>query len=340
MSLIEKAAKRLAELRQAGVAFPDVDIAHTADEDARRVKAERVPIPEAIVRRRETSELRSSKSVDIEARDATDITPKRGGPGDELQHPLRRIELDLMRLWQQGYLHPESPESALAQEFRAIKRPIIRNATDKSGVKVANGNLVMVTSALPGEGKTYVAINLAISIAMEVDHKVILVDGDVANPSLGTVLGIPSSPGLLDLLIRDDLHIADALIQTNIEGIAVLPSGQRDRRATELLASEKMGWLLRAITQRYPDRIVIFDSPPLLLTSEAPVLAARMGQVIMAVCADSTTEQVVKQALTLIEPCDVVMLLLNKAAETDLGSYGYYGSYGSYYGNYGNDRPS
>jgi receptor protein-tyrosine kinase len=327
MSLIEKAAKRLAELQRAGVKLPGDEGAGAPAAEPPRAAAERVPIPEAAVRKSGASDLRSPPA-ELKARADSDVTaPPIGEPGAEQAHPIRRIDLDLARLEREGVLNPEKPESALAQEFRAIKRPIIRNATGRSGLKVANGNLVMVTSAMPKEGKTYVATNLAISIAMEVDHKVLLVDGDFANPTLSRVLRMPSSPGLLDLLIRDDLQITDALLQTNIEGLTVLPSGQRDRRATELIASERMGRLLHEITQRYPERIIIFDSPPLLPTSEAPVLAAQMGQVIMTVAADSTTAHAVRQALALLDRCDVVMMLLNRAGKTDLGSYhGYYGS--------------
>lgn len=330
MSLIEKAAKRLAELQRSGVQLSSDESALASAEKSPQAAAERVPLPEAAVRKRGASDL-WSKPADPEARAPAGTAAQIAVPGNEPEHALRRIDLDLVRLEQQGFLHPEKPESALAQEFRAIKRPIIRNATGRSGLKIANGNLVMVTSAIPKEGKTYVATNLAISIAMEVDHKVLLVDGDFANPALARLLRIPSSPGLLDLLIRDDLEITDVLLQTNIEGLTVLPSGQRDRRATELIASERMGRLLHEITQRYPDRIVIFDSPPLLPTSEAPVLAAQMGQVIMTVAADSTSAHSVKLALALLERCDVVMMLLNQARKTPLGSY---------YGYYGYDSPS
>lgn len=329
MSLIEKAAKRLAELQRAGVKLPGDESAPASVGESPRASVERVPTPEAAVRKRGTSDLRSRPTVQ-ETRSAEDATAQIAIPGDEPEHSLRRIDLDLARLEQQGFLHPEKPWSSLAHEFRAIKRPIIRNATGKSGLKVANGNLVMVTSAMPKEGKTYVAINLAISIATEVDHKVLLVDGDFANPALSRELRIPSSPGLLDLLIRDDLQITDALLQTNIEGLTVLPSGQPDRRATEFIASERMGRLLHEIMQRYPNRIVIFDSPPLLPTSEAPVLAAQMGQVIMTVAADSTTEHSAKQALALIERCEVVLMLLNKATTSSTAAY---------YGYYGDDDP-
>ncbi len=181
MSLIEKAARRLAELQRAGVKLPGDDGAGTSAEEPSRAAAERVPIPEAAVRKRGAGDLKS-KPAEQNARARGDATAQIDGPADDQGHSIRRIDLDLVRLEQEGVLHPEKPESALAQEFRVIKRPIIRNATGKSGMRVANGNLVMVTSALPREGKTYVATNLAISIAMEVDHTVLLVDGDVAHP--------------------------------------------------------------------------------------------------------------------------------------------------------------
>ena len=180
---------------------------------------------------------------------------------------------------------------------------------------------MLVTSSLPGEGKTFTAINLAISMAMEYDHTVLLVDGDVAHPALPGLLNMPQSPGLLDLLIRDDLDIADALQQTNIEKLTVLPAGSRHRRATELLASEKMATLLHELASRYPDRIIIFDSPPLLATTEARVISTHMGQIVMVVAADSTAQHTVRQALATIENCEVVLMMLNKAAKTDVGSY-------------------
>ena len=122
---------------------------------------------------------------------------------------------------------------------------------------------------------------------MEFDTTVLLVDGDVAHPMIPDVLDVPGEPGLLDLLTRDDLDVADALVRTNVDKLVVLPAGSRQRRATELLASEQMAALLRELASRYPDRIIIFDSPPLLPTTEARVLATHMGQIIMVVAADA-----------------------------------------------------
>ena len=183
----------------------------------------------------------------------------------------------------------------------------------------------MVTSAMPGEGKTFIAANLAISIAMEYDHSVLLVDGDVAHPSLPKVLGLPQKAGLLDLLTHDDLHPDDVVLTTNLERLSFLPAGTRHRRATELLASERMSSLLQRLVSSDPDRIIIFDSPPLLATTEARILATYMGQVVMVVAADATSRHVVNQALTTIEQCEVVLMLLNKATGAEGSSYyGYY----------------
>jgi Mrp family chromosome partitioning ATPase len=145
-------------------------------------------------------------------------------------HPMSRVELDLERLRALGFITPDAPLNQIADEFRVVKRPIIRNALGKEGIRVKNGNLVMVTSALPGEGKTFTSLNLALSIALEYDNTVLLVDGDVAHPTMPSLLGAPNSPGLLDLLTRDDVDVADALVKTNVEKLSLLPAGSRHRR--------------------------------------------------------------------------------------------------------------
>ena len=137
---------------------------------------------------------------------------------------------------------------------------------------------------------------------------------------------MPRGPGLLDLLTRDDVDVGDTLIRTNVAKLTIMPAGTRHPRATELLASEQMAGLLRELGSRYHDRIIIFDSPPLLATTEARVMASHMGQIVMVVSADQTTQHAVKTALTTIESCEVVLMMLNKASRTEVGTYyGYYG---------------
>ncbi|HSV20301.1 MAG TPA: XrtA-associated tyrosine autokinase [Casimicrobiaceae bacterium] len=311
MSLIEQAARRLEELRRAGADIPEG--AAPADTPLRDGPS----APEAFMRA-----IESDPGI---LRTAPLVAP-RPGRAPARTVPQQHIDIDLKRLHALGFVTPDAPMNQIADEFRVIKRPIIRNALGKEGIRVKNGNLVMVTSALPGEGKTFTSLNLALSVALEYDNTVLLVDGDVAHPTLPALLGAPHSPGLLDLLTRDDVDVADALVKTNVEKLSLLPAGSRHRRSTELLASEQMASLLRELATRYSDRIIIFDSPPLLATTEARVLASLMGQIVMVVAADSTSQHAVTQALATIESCEIVLMMLNKASRTDVGTY--YGQYG------------
>ena len=233
--------------------------------------------------------------------------------------------INLAKLRQLGIVTPDTDKTQIAEEFRIIKRPLITNAFNQGAGAIRNGNLIMVTSALAGEGKTFSAINLAMSIAMEMDHTVLLIDAEVARPTLPSYFGLKAEKGLLDVLLDDKLELADVMIKTNIEKLSILTAGKKSRHATELLASQSMSALLKEIAQRYSDRIVIFDSPPLLLTSEARVLASQMGQIVLVVEAEKTPQQTVKEALRQIESCDVVNLIYNKASSFPGGEYyGYY----------------
>ena len=239
--------------------------------------------------------------------------------------PPRYVDINLARLHQMGMVTQDGGRTTAAEDFRIIKRPLLRNALEAVGQGRHNGNLVVVTSALPGEGKTFCAINLAMSIAMEKDHTVLLVDADVARPSVLRVLGLPAAPGLMDILLDDAMGLADVILRTNIPSLSLLPAGRNNKHATELLASQAMSLLLADIASRYPERIVIFDSPPLLLTSEANVLAAQMGQVVMVIESDRTTQRDVREALRRLENCPRVDLICNKAhAFAGADYYGYY----------------
>lgn len=241
-----------------------------------------------------------------------------------------QITISNHKLKQMGMISIDGERSQIAEEYRLIKRPLLMNAFGQGAAPVRNGNMIMVTSSLPGEGKTFCSINLAISIAMEFDRTVLLVDADVAKPSVLRYLGVKAERGLLDVLRDEKLNIGDVLIKTNVENLSILPAGRTYKQATELLASEAMTSLIREIANRYPDRIVIFDSPPLLATSEASVLASHMGQIVMVIEAEKTPQEAVKEAIARIETvCDVIGTVLNKATPI-LGTDYYYGNYGSY----------
>lgn len=232
-------------------------------------------------------------------------------------------EINLARLQQLGMVTPDGARSSVAEDFRIVKRPLLRHA--RAAGADAQGNLIVVTSALSGEGKTYCAVNLAMSIAMELDITVLLVDADVARPSVLKTLGLAAAPGLMDILLDDELGLADVIMRSNVDGLSILPAGRSNKHATELLASQAMRLLLAEIANRYADRIVIFDSPPLLLTTEASVLAGQMGQVLMVVEAETTTQRAVKDALRQIEGCKHINLIYNKTRSFSGNEYyGYY----------------
>jgi receptor protein-tyrosine kinase len=205
----------------------------------------------------------------------------------------------------------------MSESFRQIKRPLLMNARQRRS-PVQRATLIMVTSALPGEGKTFVATNLAMSLAAEVDTSVLLVDADVIRPTLLSRLGVRAELGLLDVLTRDDLDVESLIVPTNVPKLSLLSSGSPHPLSTEMLASRALESLLMTLVSRDPDRIVVFDVPPLLVASEAQVLASRVGQVVMVVEASRTPSSSVAQAFAMLEDCPVVMSVLNKAPESPI----------------------
>lgn len=246
-------------------------------------------------------------------------------PGDAVSGT---VEVDLLRLQSLGMITPDMKRSQIAEEYRMIKRPLLNNAAGKGATIIPNGNLIMVTSSVPGEGKTFTSVNLAISIALEMDKTVLLVDADVAKSSVSKALGIKTGNGLVEYLSGEVASLRDVFLRTNIPKLSILPSGKRHDRSTELLASENMKKLLQELSYRYPDRIIVFDSPPLLVTTEASVLANQMGQIVMVVEAERTSKEVLKEAISLIDDQKIIGLVLNKSGQ--LFGSDYYGSYSNY----------
>ncbi len=239
-----------------------------------------------------------------------------------------QIELDLDKLNKEGFITPKYSNTLLANSYRMIKRPLLNNINGKSASTVDNANLIMVTSSLPGEGKTFSAINLAISMAMEKDKRVLLVDADTNKPSHYKLFGIENRPGLTDFLLNEVNDMGDVLCRTNIPSLSIMSSGKMYEYSTELLASAAMDKFINEISNRYKDRVVIFDSPPLLQTTESSVLAAHMGQIVMVVEAENTQNHMVKKSLSLLSN-EIVLLLLNKQREKiHEGHYGYGYGYG------------
>ncbi|MDE2402245.1 MAG: XrtA-associated tyrosine autokinase [Burkholderiales bacterium] len=258
--------------------------------------------------------------ADFPPRDST-----RWHPGDQVPSNSGSrggaVTLDMDGLVRAGRIVPPHVGSPQAEVFRHMKRQLLKNARSKESA-VKRLSLIMVTSSLPREGKTFCAINLALSMAAEIDTSVLLVDADVVRPSVMKRLGIHAGKGLLDVLTEPDLDLADVILQTNVPKLSILPAGTRNIMSTELLASAAMESLLMSLATSQPDRVVILDAPPLLVTNEANVLASRVGQILLIVEATRTPRNAVGQALATIEQCPIVMSVLNKAHESTL-PYGY-----------------
>lgn len=250
-------------------------------------------------------------------------------PGEGVAHVYRndrRVQIDREALRAEGLLAPEKQARKLAEEYRQIKRPLLANAAGRGAESIPRANLIMVGSAVPGEGKTFTAINISLSLALEKDWSIVLVDGDVAKPHLTRLFGLQSEPGLLDLLHAPAGSFDDYVVPTDVRGLALMPTGSADEHAFELIVSARMGALAQHLTDSDPARIIVFDSPPLLATSEAPALASHLGQIIVVVRAGHTSRQRVRQAIDKLDPDKAVNLVLNQA---ELGgetlAYGQYG---------------
>jgi len=242
----------------------------------------------------------------------------------------KSIKLDFNILRNAGMVVPDNTRSRIADEYRLIKRPLIMNAFAQGATIVEHANMIMVTSSVPGEGKTFSAVNLAMSIALERDKHVLLVDADVARPSVSKLLHLGKNPGLIDMLVDDNVEFGDVVLKTNVPNLSILPSGKTHPHSTELLSSNEMARLTDELSRRYSDRIVIFDSPPLLATTEAGVLANHMGQVVMVVESGKTQQKLVKEALSRLNGPEIIGFILNKTIGGVMGgeydySYGYYG---------------
>lgn len=239
------------------------------------------------------------------------------------------LNIDTEKLKQLGYICPDDMASQIAEEYRIIKRPILLNAFGKGAVPIENGNLIVTLSAEPGEGKTFTALNLALSIAMEKNTTILLVDTDVTNPSLSRIFCMEDQPGLLDVLSDNLIDVSNIIHKTNIPTLSVIPAGRGNPHAAELLSSQNMYEFVNEIVDRYADRIVLFDAPPILAASHASILAHTAGQVMLVVEAGKTLQSTIKEAISKIDSDKVIGLILNKSRQVHKGGYyGYYGSYG------------
>lgn len=252
---------------------------------------------------------------------------------------LRRIAIDRDALREAGYLPESSRDRQFADHYRQIKRPLLSKASAATAESAGpSPRLIMMASALPGDGKTFTSINLALSMARERDFSVVLVDADIPKPHVSRIFGVDREPGLMDALNDPNLELDSLLLHTDMGSLSILPAGTQNEGATELLSSGRMAALVNRLLARNPRRVVLFDSPPLLVSSESRAIAALSGQVVLVVRSGTTPRQAVLDALEQLSEDKPVSLVLNQG-RVGFGGYGGYGGYGAY-GDYGAQRDS
>ncbi|MEO5707237.1 MAG: capsular biosynthesis protein [Alteraurantiacibacter sp.] len=243
---------------------------------------------------------------------------------EAVELPARHYAVDRKLLAHHGLIDPEGPVTGLMEEFRIVKRQLLKAArADASG----RSRRILVSSPLPSEGKTFCAVNLALAMAAERDCEVVLVDADVAKPSILSMLGLPKGPGLMDALANPSIRVEDCVIGTDIAGFYVLPAGNQTNADSEYLAAKEAAVILDRLTMGARQRVLVFDSPPALAASPAADLANLVGQVLVVTRADQTGQSALEDALTLLSTCPDIKLLLNDAHFSPSGR-----RFGGYYG--------
>ena len=248
---------------------------------------------------------------------------------DTAAKPVKRMTLKMEVLRARGYLPEASEDQRFANYYRRIKRPLIEKAT--SGVTaVGEPRVIMITSALPGDGKTFTSINLALSMALERDISVLLVDCDVARRHVSEIVGLKEASGLVDALVDESVDIESLVVHTNLEGLSMLPAGRRvEATTTELLSSNRMRQIVANLCNRDPHRILLLDSPPLLITNEGRTLVKIAGQIVLVIRAGQTPRHAVQDAIGLFDPQQTGGIILNQVQVSPLEGYYGYGSYGT-----------
>jgi len=312
MSSIEKALERLIAKKNVDIktdGFGNIeDIDKTVDQLETKVPAAEAMSPAVDAKKQESIPAKPRADLDVQ------------------QFKEKRIcHLDFTKMDEAGFLVPDTSRRRLSEEYRIIKRPILMNAFGHGAAPVDKGNLVGITSARTNEGKTYTTLNLAISLAMELDITILLVDTDLLKCSLTKQLGLENEPGLMDVVKSSSMDLSDVILATDLPRLKVLPAGTRSKNPTEILASTRMRNMINEMSDRYSDRIILFDTPPLMETTEGNVIVNFIGQVLVVVESSVTPSNIVKDAVSQISSDKVIGMILNKSRQP--GSGGYYGGH-------------
>tara|TARA_B100000953_G_scaffold299551_1_gene299794 strand:- start:373 stop:1269 length:897 start_codon:yes stop_codon:yes gene_type:complete len=291
-------------------------------------------IEKALAKNRSDKSIETSGENDVKVADTHETQAELNAkdvPSEEIRKSEGEpdIVLDMEYLSQKGMVDHSAERRIINEEFRTIKRKVISNVFGPLAKTLERSNIVMVTSSKPGEGKTFSAVNLALSIASEQDKTVLLVDADVLRPNVMKTLGLKNKEGLIEYLLGEKSSVADVMKSTNIPNLKIIGAGKPHRLSNELLASEIMQKTIDEFSTRYKDRIVIIDTPPLLGINETSVLANLAGQALL-VCEEGKSKlHDIKNAVAHLDPNMAIGIVVNKSLSNDQSP----GYYGYYYGN-------
>lgn len=277
----------------------------------------------AKLRRGELQHGTGSEGVELRARGAEAAPGVQPIPVPRTGQPSKRITVDASALRAAGYLPEEGLDRRFADHYRQIKRPLIERAQSATDMR-----LILVTSALPGDGKTFTSINLALSIARERDVSVLLVDADVLKRHISDVFGLREERGLMDALVDESLDAESLVVKTNVRGFEIMPAGRPLEHAAELFASSRMSQIAARLSAASPRRVVLIDSAPILVSSETSVLLRTVGQIVVVVRAGVTPYRAVLNFVGQLDKDKPLGLVLNDAPrDHDAHHYGYEGYY-------------
>ena len=317
----EAAAKRKAEQAQAAAEQPEAPKASTIERTLER-QAQQTPAP--------ASQVETAPAVPpVTETPSAPVTPATSSASESAppSPEVKTLTLDLESLDERGFVSVSNARKLINEEYREIKRKLLKNAFGALSKTLNNSNIIMVSSARPSEGKTFTAINLALSIASEQDKTVLLVDADVLKPNVTRTLRVDHQDGLMEYLLDEEKDIADVLYRTNVDKLRIIPAGQTHHLSTELLASERMAYTIDEFSNRYPDRIVIIDTPPLIGINESAILASFAGQAVIVTEEGRTKLNDINSIVDRLNPGMAVGFVVNKAVNESAENGNYYGYY-------------
>jgi len=287
-------------------------------------------VEQAIARMRNQARAAAPKIADAVSKPAAPPPIVDQVPEPAAAKPAKRMTLNMQALRAHGYLPEAGKDRLFAEHYRRIKRPLVEKAMSEVAA-IGEPRVIMVTSALPGDGKTFTSINLALSMALERDISVLLMDCDVAKRHVTEIVGLKEESGLLDALIDESVDIDSLVVQTNLEGLSILPAGRRVEAATaELLSSNRMRQIIANLCNRNPRRILLLDSPPLLITNEGRTLVKIAGQIVLVIRAGHTPRHAVQDSMGLFDVQQTGGIILNQVEASPIEGYYGYGSYGTH----------